>query len=135
VIEVYTMKVWGAICLISLGGFTESGMSGWHDAPLWGLFVGVSLLGWCWSAIFAGTCRLWAAITGKRAPLAQTDPRALAAEIAALNAQLAQLRDTGTAFDMSFDKTLECMDERLRQVEQRTRYTPAPQSVPVGRQL
>jgi hypothetical protein len=123
------MKVWGAICLISLGGFTESGMAGWHDSPLWGMFVGVSLLGWCWSAIFSGVSRVWNAITGKRAPLAQTDPRALAAEIAALNAQLAQLRDTGTAFDMSFDKTLECMDERLRQVEQRTRYATQPPPV------
>lgn len=126
------MKVCGAICLISLGGLTEAGMAGGHDAPLWGLFTGVSLLGWCWSGLTVGAIRLWGAVTGQRQPLAQTDPRALAAEIAALNAQLAQLRDTGTAFDMSFDKTLECMDERLRQVEQRTSYAPPP-TVQVGR--
>ena len=129
------MKVWGTICLISLGGLTESAMNGRHDAPLWGLFTGVSLLGWCWSALAAGAMRLWRAVTGQRQPLAQADPRALAAEITALNAQLTQLRDTGTAFDMSFDRTLECMDERLRQVEQRTRYAPTSPTVQVGQRL
>ena len=127
------MKAWGAICLISLGGLTESAMrGGWHDAPLWGLLTLVSTLGWCWSALFAGACRVWDAVTGKRHALPRTDPRALASELEALNTQISQLRDTATSFDVSFDRTLECLDERLRQVEQRTNYAPPP-SVQIGR--
>lgn len=127
------MKTWGAIGLLSLGGLTESAMRGsWHDAPLWGLLAIVSTLGWCWSALSIGSIRLWSAITGKKPALAQTDPRALAAEVQALNAQISQLRDTATSFDVAFDRNLECLDERLRQVEQRTIYVTPP-SVPVGR--
>lgn len=126
------MKAWGAIGLVCLGGFTEALMRGWHDALLWGVLLGASVVGWSWSALFTGATRLWSAVTGRRLPLSASDPQALAAEMAALNAQIAQLRDTATSFDVSFDRTLVCLDERLRRVEQQTAYVPPP-SVPLGR--
>jgi len=61
-------------------------------------------------------------VIGRPLPLPRTDPQALAAEVAALNTQIAQLRDTATSFDVSFDQTLERMDERLRRVEQQSPY-------------
>lgn len=125
------MKALGTICLISIGGLVESGMqNAGHDAALWGLVAGISVLAWCWSALAAVAMRVLNAITGKRQFRSQTDPRILAAEVEALNAQLAQLRDTATSFDVSFDKTLGCLDERLRQVEQRNTY--APPTIQVG---
>lgn len=125
------MKALGAICLFSVGGLIESGLQhAGHDAALWGMVSAISGLAWCWSALFSGAARLLNAIAGKRPAHAHTDPRILASEVEALNAQLAQLRDTATSFDVSFDKTLVCLDERLRQVEQRSNYSPP--TIPVG---
>ena len=127
------MKAWGAICLVSLGGITDAAMNSGHDAPLWGVLLGVSILGWSWSVIANAALRLWSAVTGRRLPLSQADPQALAAEMAALNAQIAQLRDTATSFDVSFDRTLGGLDERLRRVEQQTAVPPP--TVTLGRRL
>lgn len=125
------MKAWGAVCLMSLGGLVETAMrASWHDAPLWGTLLGVSALGWGWAAICAVVGRLLDALTGRRQALPRTDPRALAAEVAALNAQIAQLRDTATSFDVSFDHTLQTLDERLRRIEQQTAYVQP--TVPLG---
>jgi hypothetical protein len=126
------MKAWGAICLISLGGLVEAAMGGGgHDAPLWGTLLGVSALGWSWTAICTVVVQFLDAVTGRRKALPRTNPQALAAEMAALNAQIAQLRDTATSFDVSFDHTLQTLDERLRRIEQQTTYVQP--TVPLGR--
>ena len=98
------------------------------------LLLLVAALGWGWAALFAGGRALLrhaaALLIGRPVPLPRTDPQVLAAEVAALNAQIAQLRDTATSFDVSFDQTLERMDERLRRVEQQSPYV---QGVPIKR--
>lgn len=90
------------------------------------LLLLVAALGWGWSALLTGVRALGrhaaSLLLGRPLPLPRTDPQVLAAEVTALNAQLAQLRDTATSFDVSFDQTLERMDERLRRVEQQSPY-------------
>lgn len=126
------MKAWGMICLISFGGMIETlTRSHGADAPIWGTLLGVGLVGWSWAAVFAAVTQAVNALTGRRRPLPRTDPQALAAEMATLNAQIAQLRDTATSFDMSFDQTLQRLDERLRRVEQQAAYVPP--TITVGR--
>lgn len=126
------MKAWGVICLISLGGLTETAVrASGHDAPIWGTLLGVSIIGWSWATVCDLFVRLSDALTGRRKALPRTDPQALAAEMAALNAQIAQLRDTATSFDVSFDHTLQTLDERLRRIEQQSSYVHP--TVPLGR--
>ena len=123
------------ICLISLGGLMENvaaqGFGNDHGFGLWLTLLLVSACGWGWCAAGrtarAALSRLQAVLTGRSQTLPATDPMALAAEMAALNAQIAQLRDTATSFDLSFDQTLQRLDERLRRLEQQSAY------VPVGR--
>ena len=124
------MKAWGAVFWISLGLLIDhlwlnAGRIG--ATPL-ALLLLVSALGWGWTALFAGGRALFrhaaSVLLGRPLPLPRTDPQALAAEVAALNAQIAQLRDTATSFDVSFDQTLERLDERLRRVEQQSPYVP-----------
>lgn len=121
------MKVWGAIFLFASGimfGHAMQAPSG--DYRLWGVVMGVSALGWLWFALAASARTLWQrasyVLTGRAPVRPTTDPKALAAEMAALNAQISQLRDTATSFDVSFDQTLQRMDERLRRVEQQAPY-------------
>ncbi|MBV9851239.1 MAG: hypothetical protein JO250_16335 [Armatimonadetes bacterium] len=94
--------------------------------------VAVTACGWGWYAIGqtarAALSRLQAVLTGRPQPLPETDPKALAAEMAALNAQISQLRDTATSFDLSFDQTLQRLDERLRRLEQQSAYVQAGRS-------
>ena len=122
------MKAWGAVFWISLGALIDHlWLGAGHIATFpMVLLLLVAALGWGWAALLTGArtlCRHTASLLlGRPLPLPRTDPRALAAEVAALNAQLAQLRDTATSFDVSFDRTLERMDERLRRVEQQTPY-------------
>ena len=126
------MKSWGVICLISLGGLTETAAhGGWHDAPIWGTLLAVSVVGWSWAAAVTALSQFLDALTGRRKALPRTDPQVLSAEVAALNAQIAQLRDTATSFDVSFDHTLQTLDERLRRIEQQTVYVQP--TVPLGR--
>ena len=122
------MKAWGAVFWISLGALIDHlwlGENHIGTSPMVLLLL-VSALGWGWAALLTGVCSLCrqaaALLLGRPMPLPRTDPKALAAEVAALNAQLAQLRDTATSFDVSFDHTLERMDERLRRVEQQSPY-------------
>jgi hypothetical protein len=124
-------KTWGILFWISLGGvldFTVLPSARYGSTP-WYLLLGAAALGWGWSALFSGGRALLrlalAALTGRPQSLPRTDPRALAEELAALNAQIAQLRDTATSFDVSFDQTLQRLDERLRRVEQQSPYVPA----------
>ena len=122
-------KAWGIAFWISLGALLECRFAGagQHEGT-WAMIALGSALGWAWSALAAGAFALFrrfsAAITGRPVVLARTDPQALAAEMAALNAQIAQLRDTATSFDVSFDQTLQHLDERLRRVEQQSAYVP-----------
>lgn len=126
------MKAWAVICLISLGGLVETAVgSHGHDAPVWGTLLGVSVIGWSWAAVCSIIGQGLDALTGRRKALPRTNPQALAAEMAALNAQIAQLRDTATSFDVSFDHTLQTLDERLRRIEQQSAYVQPP--VPLGR--
>ena len=122
------MRAWGIVFWISLGALVDHvwiGAGRISTTPFVLLLLG-SALGWGWSALIAGGRALlrqaMALLIGRPLPLPRTDPKALADEVAALNAQLAQLRDTATSFDVSFDHTLERMDERLRRVEQQTPY-------------
>ncbi len=122
------MKSWGTIFWISLGALIDHlwlGMGRIGTTPFVLLLL-TAALGWGWAAIFAGGRALLrqaaSMLTGRPVPLPRTDPRALADEMAALNAQIAQLRDTATSFDISFDHTLERLDERLRRVEQQSSY-------------
>ena len=121
------MKIWRTACLISLGALAgiETTHSG-TDVGWWATIFGVSVLGWGWLSL--GTAarnaldRLTYLVTGRQVIPPRTDPQALAAEMAALNAQIAALRDTATSFDVSFDQTLQRLDERLRRVEQQSPY-------------
>ncbi len=122
------MRAWGAVFWISLGTLIDHlwlGAGRFSATPLVLLLL-VSILGWGWAALLAGGRALFrhaaSLLLGRPLPLPRTDPQALAAEVAALNAQIAQLRDTATSFDVSFDQTLERMDERLRRVEQQSPY-------------
>ena len=122
------MRAWSIVFWISLGALIDHiclGAGYVSTTPFVLLLLG-SALGWGWSALLAGGRALGrqaaALLIGRPLPLPRTDPKALADEVAALNAQLAQLRDTATSFDVSFDHTLERMDERLRRVEQQTPY-------------
>lgn len=124
------MRAWAIFFWISLGTLIDhlwlhTGRIG--TTPLVLLLL-VAALGWGWSALFAGGRALLRhailLLTGRPHPLPRTDPQALAEEVAALNAQIAQLRDTATSFDVSFDQTLERLDERLRRVEQQSPYVP-----------
>ena len=122
------MKAWRAVFWISLGALIDHlwlGENHFSTFPMVLLLL-VAALGWGWTALLTGARALGrqaaSLLLGRPLPLPRTDPRALAAEVAALNAQLAQLRDTATSFDVSFDQTLERMDERLRRVEQQSPY-------------
>ena len=122
------MRAWGTVFWISLGVLIDHlwlGVGRLGTLPL-ALLLLVAALGWGWAALLAGGRALFrqaaALLIGRPLPLPRTDPKALAEEVAALNAQLAQLRDTATSFDVSFDQTLERMDERLRRVEQQSPY-------------
>ena len=124
------MRAWGAVFWISLGALIDHlwlGVGHIGTTPLVLLLL-VAALGWGWAALITGGRALFRhaafLLIGRPLPLPRTDPRALAEEVAALNAQLAQLRDTATSFDVSFDHTLERMDERLRRVEQQSPYIP-----------
>ncbi len=125
------MKVCGAIFLFASGIlFANVTQAGSGNPKEWGammsIVVGISALGWLWYAVAASARTLWQrasyVLTGRAPARPTTDPKALAAEVAALNAQISQLRDTATSFDVSFDQTLQRMDERLRRVEQQAPY-------------
>ena len=122
------MKIWGAIFLFAAGVMFghETPAENHAGAVAWGTLMGVSALGWLWSALATSVKTLWQrasyVLTGRAPARPTTDPKALAAEVAALNAQISQLRDTATSFDVSFDQTLQRMDERLRRVEQQAPY-------------
>ncbi len=121
------MKAWGIAFWISLGGLLECQFAGvGQHFWTWTLITLVAALGWGWSALAAGAFTLLhgfaSLVTGRPVPLPRTDPQALAEEVAALNAQIAQLRDTATSFDVSFDQTLQRLDERLRRVEQQSPF-------------
>ena len=49
------------------------------------------------------------------------DIEALRAEVAALRAQIMELRDTTTQYDLSFDTALQRMERRVEQMEQQQR--------------
>jgi hypothetical protein len=122
------MKVLRTLCLISLGGLLASWV-GVHEGRVWPVLFVFCGLGWAWTALGAGVKAGWQrllyALAGKPMPMPETDPKALAAEIKTLNAQLAQLRDTATSFDMSFDQTLHRLNERLSRLEQQSAYVQA----------
>ncbi len=130
------MNVLRAICLVCFGGFVQSGIGeGFHTAgtSVWAAVFAVTGLGWMWATLGSAALKLRdsviARLTGRPQPLPATDPKALAAEVAALNAQIAALRDTATSFDVSFDQTLARMDERLRRVEQQSPYVQVGQKL------
>lgn len=122
------MKAWGIVFWISLGALIDHLWlrSGQIGAMPFVLLLLTAALGWGWAAALTGGRALLrqaaSALTGRPLPLPRTDPHALAEEMAALNAQISQLRDTATSFDVSFDHTLERLDERLRRVEQQSSY-------------
>lgn len=122
------MKAWGVAFWISLGALIDHLWlhTGHISTTPLVLVLIAAALGWGWAALFAGGRAIFrhaaSLLIGRPLPLPRTDPQALAAEVAALNAQIAQLRDTATSFDVSFDQTLERMDERLRRVEQQSPY-------------
>ncbi|BDI30800.1 hypothetical protein CCAX7_28510 [Capsulimonas corticalis] len=122
------MNAWRVFSLVGTGGLMESMIARGdrHTAMIWAVITLISVTGWLWTTAFGAASqigrRIAHAVTGRPLPLPATDPKALAAEIAALNAQIAQLRDTATSFDVSFDQTLARMDERLRRVEQQSSY-------------
>lgn len=124
------MRLWKTLFLVGLGAILESlrvpfGKEG-QNIPFWETILVAGLLGWSWSALSHSLQTIksrWTSfVTGRPQPLPRTDPKALAEEVAALNAQIAALRDTATSFDVSFDETLHRMDERLRRVEQQSPY-------------
>lgn len=121
------MRIWRTACLVSLGAIIGIGTaSGGEHLAWWPLTCAVSAAGWGWLSLGAAArtllARLTYLVTGRQVLPPRTDPKALAEEVAALNAQIAQLRDTATSFDVSFDHTLQRLDERLRRVEQQTPY-------------
>ena len=124
------MTLMRTVCLISLGGLIENtnayGSGNDHGFGWWMTLVLISACGWGWYGVAktaqAVAARLRVMLTGQPQSLPTTDPKALAAEMAALNAQISQLRDTATSFDMSFDQTLERLDARLRRLEQQSAY-------------
>lgn len=127
------MKAWGAVFWISLGTLIDHlwlGAGRIGMAPLVLLLLAAAL-GWAWAALLTGGRALFrrgaSLLIGRPLPLPRTDPQALSEEVAALNVQIAHLRDTATAFDVSFDQTLERMDERLRRVEQQSPYVQGVQ--------
>lgn len=128
------MKLWRTVCLIGFGGFLEAhGAHAGHDIGPWTVLLGVAAVGWSWTWLgktaFGLRDAFVARLTGRAQALPTTDPKALAAEVAALNAQIAALRDTATSFDVSFDQTLARMDERLRRVEQQSPYVQVGQKL------
>jgi hypothetical protein len=125
------MKFFRTLFLISVGGcldawFGHSTGNPNGDLPVWLTALCLSGGGWAWLTIGAGIQtayrRLLYALAGKPVPMPETDPKALAAEIRALNSQLSQLRDTATSFDVSFDQTLERLNDRLCRLEQQSAY-------------
>lgn len=130
------MYILRAICLVSVGGFIQSAISvgfGTQANETWAAVFAITGLGWMWATLGNAALKLRdafiARLTGRPQPLPATDPKALAAEVAALNAQIAALRDTATSFDVSFDQTLARMDERLRRVEQQSPYVQVGQKL------
>ena len=129
------MTLMRTLCLVSLGGLIENmdayGSGNDHGFGLWLTLLLVSACGWGWYGVAktakAAAIRFRVMLTGQSQSLPTTDPQALAAEMAALNAQISQLRDTATSFDMSFDQTLERLDERLRRLEQQSAYVQVGQ--------
>ncbi len=128
------MRAWGTAFWISLGALVDHFWlhTGRISTMPLVLLLLVAALGWGWTALLAGGRALFrhaaSLLLGRPLPLPRTDPQALAAEVAALNAQIAQLRDTATSFDVSFDQTLERLDERLRRVEQQSAYVQIKRS-------
>jgi hypothetical protein len=112
---------WRVLCLAGLGGFAESLSAHTGHAGVWLVMTAAGAIGWSWAAVITGLLavrdRLTEMLTGRAPRRAATDPKAMAAEIASLRAQLAQLRDTAHSYDLSFDDTLHRLDERLRTVE------------------
>ncbi len=124
------MKFLPAFCLLSLGIFIGLNLSGGYNGgqiQFFGLCFLASGIAWRWPQItrmaYAIRSRVLVTVTGKTPPpYPTTDPAALAAEMARLNAQMAQLRETAMGFDDSFSQTLHRLDERLRRVEQQSSY-------------
>ncbi len=122
------MRIWRTACLVSFGALIGIAMTSPSNSGTnseWcGMIFGVSILGWGWLSLGAAAqsalARLTSLVTGSQVTPPRTTPQALAAEMAALNAQISQLRDTATSFDVSFDQTLQRLDERLRRIEQRS---------------
>lgn len=123
------MKFFRIVFLISIGGLWQANVDGSGSTEIWMTALAISGAGWGWAAagqaIQAGYRRVLYALAGKPLPMPETDPKALAAEIKTLNAQLSQLRDTATSFDVSFDQTLERLNDRLSRLEQQSAYVQA----------
>ena len=123
------MKFFRVVFLISLGGFWQANIDGNGNMAVWVTALAIAGGGWAWLSIgqtIRGIYgRLQSALLGRPLPMPETDPKALAAEIKMLNTQLSQLRETATSFDMSFDQTLERLNDRLSRLEQQSAYVQA----------
>lgn len=124
------------MCLVGLGGVIESAMaqsapgSGLQPSHLssWAILCAGGAVGWSWATVLTWLSALRnniiRMVTGRPIKREATDPAVIAEELAALRAQLGQLRDTAHSYDLSFDDTLHRLDERLRRVEHKTEPTP-----------
>jgi len=130
------IALWRALCLVGLGGVIETTLSlsgpgnGLPPNHLssWAILCAGGAVGWSWATVltwlFALRNNIIRMVTGKPVKPEATDPAVIAEELAALRAQLGQLRDTAHSYDLSFDDTLHRLDERLRRVEHKSEPTP-----------
>jgi hypothetical protein len=126
---VSVLALFRAITLVALGGLVALTIHMRYpwvitDPKPWVLALTVGLIGWSWGAIFAFAAnfhtRLLAAL-GVKAPR-RDDAAALADELRALRVQVTEMRETASAFDLSFDAALERLDRRVERVEQKSEY-------------
>jgi hypothetical protein len=109
------------LCLVGLGGLIEADLMHSGHLVSWAILFAAGGLGWSWATVITAAAatrdrvRSW--VTGRPVHRSPQDPAVLAAELHALQAQLAQLRETATSYDLSLDESLHRIDERLRNME------------------
>jgi len=119
--------------LVGLGGMLE----GYHmhaagsEVTLWIVLFVVGAIGWSWAFVFCAAAAVRNRVLenlGVRKREPRTDAAALADELRSLRAQVAEMRETASSFDLSFDQALDRLDRRVKCVEEQQ-----PRQIQVGR--